>query len=263
MIRTQDVLDKGLKGQAMFEWQKVSKAIKIAKLKLSNPTELPTLTHPLPFNPFFHTKKEILGTSMITQKRILQEIASAGDYKPNGTQIKVSEALNLEEEDFSMALANYKKDNPCTWKQKFQCKLLSGLVYTNTAYKGMGRKSSAKCTFCDESAQTFVHMFIECPKEVDFRRSLAAKWSGEVMDKKRWFLGSSITNVILEKSKNIIAKEANHHIFKMNGANEQLSVDGFKRWLKSDEEPEEALSQRINKVFDHHIKWSHIQLLLT
>ena len=82
------------------------------------------------------------------------------------------------------------------------------------------------------------------------------------MTDKRWFLGASLSNEVLEKSKNIMAKEANHYIFKSNVAGNQLSVDAFKAWLVSDEEPEEALAARINKVFDHHLKWSNIQLLL-
>ena len=59
-----------------------------------------------------------------------------------------------------------------------------------------------------------------------------------------------------------MAKEVNHFIFKSNVAGNQLSVDAFKAWLVSDEEPEEALAARINKVSDHHLKWSNIQLLL-
>ena len=87
-------------------------------------------------------------------------------------------------------------------------------------------------------------------------------WQGTAMDKKRWFLGVSDTCEVLEKSKNIIAKELNHYIFKMNWAGTDISVTAFKNWLRSDEEPEEALSFRVNKVFDHNLKWSHIQLLL-
>ena len=82
------------------------------------------------------------------------------------------------------------------------------------------------------------------------------------MNDSRWFLGASNTDEVLEKSKNIIAKEANHYIFKANWAGNQLSVEAFKNWLRSDEEPEEALAQRVNKMFDHYSKWSHIQLLL-
>ena len=82
------------------------------------------------------------------------------------------------------------------------------------------------------------------------------------MSKKRWFLGVSESSEVLEKSKNIIAKEANHYIFKTNFAGGKLSKVAFNNWLKSDEEPEEALASRVNKVFDHHLKWSNIQLLL-
>ena len=82
------------------------------------------------------------------------------------------------------------------------------------------------------------------------------------MTNKRWFLGVSNTFEVLEKCKNIIAKEANHYIFKMNYAGDKLSVEAFKKWLKSDEEPEEALAYRVNKIFDHHLKWSNLQLLL-
>ena len=82
------------------------------------------------------------------------------------------------------------------------------------------------------------------------------------MDSKRWFLGVCSTNDTLELSKNIIAKEANHFIFKRNWAEQTLSVEAFKNWLRSDEEPEEALAYRVNKIFDHHLKWSHLQSLL-
>ena len=135
-------------------------------------------------------------------------------------------------------------------------------MFTNSSYKRMGHKLTTKCTFCDEEYQSLVHLYIKCPAVAEFRASLSRNWPGEAMDAKRWFLGSNTTYETLEKSKNIIAKEANHFIFKMNWANSQLSVEAFKNWLKSEEEPEEALSQRINRVFDHQAKWSYIQLLL-
>ena len=117
--------------------------------------------------------------------------------------------------------------------------------------------------FCTEESQTFIHLYIHCPQVKTFRSRLAESWQGEEMSQKRWFLGASQTNDILEKCKNIVAKEANHFIFKANWAGTELSVDAFKGWLRSDEEPEEALSFRLGKVFDHNLKWSHIQLLLS
>ena len=96
----------------------------------------------------------------------------------------------------------------------------------------------------------------------DFRRSISKNWPGEKMTPERWFLGVSNTNDILEKSKNILAKEMNHYIFKMNYAGKKLCPTSFKAWLISDEDPEEALASRVNKTFEHHLKWASITSLL-
>ena len=247
-IKASKANENGVSGNAVFEWLKVSKSLKSARVRLVNDKEL-RIIHPPVFNPCFFTENGCIETSDITQKRILKEIAKAVAYAPNGTQIKVRDELDLTEDDFSTALKNYRKDNPCTFKQEFQFKLLAGILHTNKAFAGMGKKPSPKCNFCDEKEQSFVHLYIKCPGVNKFRETLAKNWQGEKMNPKRWFLGSSITNDVLEKCKNMIAKEANHFIFKTNWADSQLSVDAFKNWLKSDEEPEEALAYRVSKIF--------------
>ena len=260
-VKWQTAKDKGLSNVAIFEWQKVYKALRIANIKLRNDTRTVIESNPS-FTPYFHTKNGDISLSNITQKRILYEIAQTVEYVPNGTQMKIQEELGLEESDLTLAFKKFRTDNPCTRKQEFQFKLLSGLVYTNKQYKVFGHKSSSNCTFCNKEKQDFVHTYIKCPEVISFRRKIAEKWLGEAMDQKRWFLGCSDTNDLLEKSKNIIAKEANHFVFKKNWAGETLSVEAFKRWLISEEEPEEALASRINKMFDHQSKWANIQLLL-
>ena len=233
-LSMQAAIGKGISGKAIFEWQKVTKAIRKAKITLNIDKHYSFASTPA-FNPKFFTSKEVIEASDITQKRILSEIANAIDYKPNGTQEKFTRELDITEEEFRVAFRDYKKDNPCTRKQEFQFKLLSGVVYSNKAYRRMGRKDSSKCTFCEEESQTFLHLFIFCPKVIAIRSELAKNWQGDQMDRKRWFLGVSQSNEVLEKSKNIIAKELNHFIFKMNWAGTELSVDGFKNWLRSDE----------------------------
>ena len=251
---------KGLNDNAFCEWHKVLKALQTNRITVRSGQEIDPGKDS--FYPTIHTRKGIIQYSDITQKRILQEVAQAEEYVPNGTQKKVSELLDLQDTDLALAFTNFKKDNPCTWKQEFQFKLLSGAVYSNKAYHRMGHENSSNCTFCNAEEQTFIHTYLECPEVKLFRERLSSKWQGEVMSKKRWYLGVSSSYEVLEKCKNIIAKEANHFIFKKNFAGEKLSTEAFKNWLKSDEEPEEALASRVNKVFDHHLKWSNIQLLL-
>ena len=251
---------KGLKDNAFCEWHKVLKALQTNRLSVKSHQQIEIGGNC--FSLIIHTKKGMIQYPDITQKRILQEIAQGIEYIPNGTQMKLSEALKLEESDLSMAFKNFRKDNPCVWKQEFQFKLLSGRVFANKDYYRMGFKTSSNCTFCNTEDQTFIHTYLECPEVKVFREKLSRDWQGEAMSNKRWFLGVSSTPEVLEKCKNIIAKEANHFIFKTNYAGNRLSVEAFKNWLKSDEEPEEALASRVNKVFDHHLKWSNLELLL-
>ena len=251
---------KGLNDNAFCEWHKVLKALNSNKITVKNTQEIQAGKND--FNPALHTKRGIIQYPDLTQKRILQEVSQGVEYIPNGTQEKVNEILQLEDQDLALAFKNFRKDNPCTWKQEFQYKLLSGIVYSNKAYHRMGYKNSSNCTFCNQEDQTFIHTYLECPEVKTFRDKLSREWQGDVMSKKRWFLGVSQTTEVLEKCKNIIAKEANHFIFKTNYAGDKLTVQAFKNWLKSDEEPEEALACRVNKTFDHHLKWSNIQLLL-
>ena len=259
-LEWRQVKEEGLQSNAFFEWHKVLKALQHDRIVIKSEQTL--MINTPSFSPVLHTKKGILHFPDITQKRILQEIAQAVEYVPNGTQVKVGELLDLEDNDLAYAFKNFKKDNPCTWKQEFQFKLLSGRVYANAAYHRMGLKDSSNCTFCNAEGQKFIHTYIDCPKVRMFRENISRDWQGDPMSDKRWFLGASNSAEVLEKAKNIIAKEINHYIFKMNYAGEQLSIEAFKKWLKSDEDPEEALASRVNKTFDHHLKWSNLQLLL-
>ena len=144
----------------------------------------------------------------------------------------------------------------------FQFKMSSGTVFTNKAYKRMKRKSSAKCTFCEEDKQNFIHLYISCPGVNKFRTEIAKNWSGERMTTKRWFLGTSGSNDILEKSKEYLAKEINYYTFQMNWADKELSSLEFKNRVLAEEEVEEALALETKNTYDFHVKWEYLKQLL-
>ena len=75
-------------------------------------------------------------------------------------------------------------------------------------------------------------------------------------------MGASDSSEILEKSKNILAKESNHYVFKMNWTGQQLSVAAFKNWIISEEEAETTAAAERNELFDFQTKWEYIKLLL-
>ena len=82
------------------------------------------------------------------------------------------------------------------------------------------------------------------------------------MTRKRWFLGSSHTNDILERSKDYLAKEINHYIFQMNWAGKEISMVAFTNRILAEEEVEEALAYEIKKTYDFHVKWEYLKQLL-
>ena len=252
--------EDGLKEVMQFEWRKVHKALLSKKVQGIQTRDLRQIE--TDFIPWFKTNWGELKGDDLTQKKILREIAKAVTYHPNDTQKKVGTLLDLEEEELARAFKRIKKDHMNRAMHDFQLKLLSGVLFTNKAYKRMGRKKSARCTFCEEEKQDFIHLYISCSGANKLRSGLAQCWLGEKMTTKRWFLGSSDHNDILEKSKEYVAKEVNHYIFQMNWAGKDISVKAFKDRVLAQEEVEEALAYETHKSFDFHEKWAHLKQLL-
>ena len=213
-------------------------------------------------NPCFKTKTGNLPTGEISQRTILNEIAKSVVYMPNPTQLKSQKELQYDEDELALAFKTIKKENRSRRKQEFQFKMISGIIYANSAYCRMGFKNSAKCTFCEEEYQNFIHLYIHCQEVEKFRKKISSKWEGEEMTKKRWILGISNSNEVKERSKNYIAKESNYFIFKMNWADNPLSIVAFLNMIFAEFEPEEALAQKLNKENEFQEKWDNIKSLL-
>ena len=252
--------ERGLKESAQFEWYKVHKIL-IGKKVILQGEESDIRGDP-GFEPWFKTKLGEIRGQDITQKKLLREIAKAVEYKPNSTQEEIYAKLEIKEEELSSAFANIKKDQKQRTSHDFQLKLLSGVIFTNTAYKYMKKKASSKCTFCNTEKQTLIHLYVECIGVNKLRQQLSTKWTGEKMTEKRWFLGVSDTNDILEQNKNLLAKEINHFVFQRNWEGENLSKEAFRNRILAEKETEEALAFEKNTTFDFHVKWQYLEQLL-
>ena len=252
----------GLKSIAQIEWQKVGKALKLQKIQVRGQTGDPRNWNNKQFWPRFKTTNGNLEGEDLTQKKILREIAKNTEYIPNETQRKVAEILELEEEDLIRAFSRIRIDHRSGQMHEFQFKLLSGIVFTNKAYKVMKKKQSAKCTFCNEEQQSFTHLYISCEGVNNFRTSIADSWEGAKMTKRRWFLGCSSESDDLERSKDFIAKEINHYIFQMNWLGADISKAAFHNRIMSVEEVEEAVASNTGKIFDFQVKWELLKTLL-
>ena len=252
----------GLKEIAQFEWQRVVKTLMLGKHALEGETRDLREERNNCLVLRFKTKLGSIEGSDITQKKIIRELAKSAKYQPNNTQLKFQELLELEEDDLSLAFSKIKQDHVSGLKREFQFKLLSGRVFTNKAYAKMGRKTSAKCTFCQEPKQNFSHLYITCEGVTKFRNTISRTWQGSEMTPKRWFLGTSITNDPRETCKNFIAKEINHYVFQTNWAGEELSLTAFKNRILAEEESEEEVANNTNNIFDFLVKWENIKQII-
>ena len=72
------------------------------------------------------------------------------------------------------------------------------------------------------------------------------------MTPERWFLDVNSSNEILEKSKIISAKEKNRFVLNEQGR--------FRNQVMAVEDLEEELASRVNRTFEHYLKWVSINL---
>ena len=82
------------------------------------------------------------------------------------------------------------------------------------------------------------------------------------MTEKRWFLGTSDSCDLLERSKDYIAKEINLYVFQTNWAGNDLFLTALRNKIYSEEEVEEAAASEMNTIFDFHVKWEYLKQLI-
>ena len=126
----------------------------------------------------------------------------------------------------------------------------------------MGRKESSNCTFCNAPKQDLIHTYIKCGVINELKRNMIKRWTGEPMSSKRWFLGSCPSSEPIEQTKDFIARQLNHFIFRCNWAGNQLHISAFKANIWSQEETELALAARLGITYDAQLKWEHMRVLL-
>ena len=108
----------------------------------------------------------------------------ATDSQANNYKQKWNDELNLNLN--TLAWKNiYKicfssiKDNFLIW---FQYKIIHRLTGTNLKLYKMKKSDTSVCGLCQEYDETFLHLFIQCPKSIEFWRCLK-NWIYEKLNK--------------------------------------------------------------------------------
>ena len=247
LIQGRDAIRNGIPTILQAKWQKVIRVLrtqnwKKEEIKLAKKIPTDNITN-------LCINGENIEGNQITQKKILNARARVREYTLSKAQVKINDRLQSEKEDWLKAIKNIKTHSICTNKRSKYFRMYAGITYTNKAYYRFGHKSSAKCTYCEEPKQDFIHLFIDCPEIKKFKNELLEIWNVNINDKE-WFFGSD------EECLSFLTKEANLYIHARNWAEKQLNFRNFQAHIASMEKIEADIAERRHKLDEHVYKWS-------
>ena len=190
--------------------------------------------------------------SDISQKKVLKILSRERTYNPNPTQLKVTELLDLDVDDWTHMLKSSTKHSRYTRSKAKLFEIWAGIAYANTAYKRFGHKNEAKCSFCNEERQNYIHLFIHCVGVNQFREKLRTKWDVAI-SKAEWFTSKHDNPEIA-----FLIRESLVYIHRRNWEDVSLSTDQFEARIRSLEKIEANIAERKHNLFDHLVTWEPI-----
>ena len=168
----------------------------------------------------------------------------------------MSDKFEIHEEEWEKSFKSANRHSMCARTNALLFQIYAGIAYTNKDYKRFGHKEDDKCTFCKEEKQSFMHLFMECAKVIEFRGSLKSLGKG-ISQPKEWFIGTD------GLASSFLIRETLCYIQRSNWEGTQLSSQKFKGILIHKEKVAADIATRKNKLFDHLTLWEEVFSLLT
>ena len=116
--------------------------------------------------------EEVISIKTLTQRKALNIINLKYCVQGNKFKIKMTDTYGINEEEWLEKYAFIKKWSNNTKNRAFLWRFLYGLVYTNEDFVRFGFKESKNCSFCNAEGQTKEHLFLLCPKVIEFRKKV-------------------------------------------------------------------------------------------
>ena len=156
-----------------------------------------------------------------------------------------------------------KKWSNSTKNRAFLWRFFYGLVYTNEDFVRFGFKESRNCSFCNAEGQTKEHLFLLCPKVIEFREKVLDTFKNliersKLTDKALLFgVNKSKNNADDERANTVIAL-INKFIYYSNTHEKDLSIFSFKAELNQMEQVEYNIAYKKGNLGLHLSKWETI-----
>ena len=167
-------------------------------------------------------------------------------------------------QDFAKAHKEIYRITNVTKYRSFQYRLLERGIVTNIHLLKWNLKENDLCYYCQDSRETLIHLFVQCPLVASFWQQVRAfilekfKIQGsEIM--------TSAENIILNRIhcrvsniSNFVCLIAKQYIYSTRCLQQQISLEAFKARIYHIENVEKYIAQKNNRLSKHVSKWTPV-----
>ena len=140
----------------------------------------------------------------------------------------------------------------------FQYKINNRILVTNTFLYKIKKKENNLCSYCNQEAESIMHLFFHCGKAEEFWKKLKI-W---LERKANINLQIDLKNILFSSSAQVIVSYlitvAKYYIYKSKFNTKNISIKGFENFLKLKFSNEMYIA-KLNKTYDKFLgKWSSL-----
>ena len=155
------------------------------------------------------------------------------------------------------------KDNFLIW---FQYKCINRIISTNLYLYKIKQSETNVCRLCHEAEESLMHLFVFCPKTLDFWNHLES-WLKDKLNITITFnpariIFGAIDVITFDKSINVICITGKYFIFKCARLSRNLNFQDYKKYLET-VYTEQLMLARLEMYTDKFLKnWSVLTRIL-
>ena len=167
--------------------------------------------------------------------------------------------MQIPHRDFLAQFKNIVKVTNITKMRSFQYRLLQRSLITNVQLHQWNISDNDKCSFCNESQESVLHLMLFCPKVQQLWLGIEQYMQQFSKDKIHFATDTVIMNRLIYHPighvKNAICLFTKYYIYKQRCLKKELSLNQCKSYIKQIENNEKYYAVKNNRISKHIRKW--------
>ena len=200
--------------------------------------------------------KNIENISSIVYEQMIHN-EEAVEHKRKKWEIDIGK--NISKQDFLNGFTDIKRVTNITKFRSFQYRLLQRAIVTNTTLEKWGITPTGLCYYCEEDAESYVHLFVMCRVVRDFWIKVESFMKNYSQDVIHFDVDTIFWNRIVYSPKghvkNLICLVAKQFIYRQRCLKEKLNFQTFVNYIRTIEMNEKYYAVKYNRLHKHFRKW--------